>query len=198
MPKLFTGVHPSASPSTTANVSVPVGHRSKCRKCGAVDNTVFKGSNRRLVRCGACGSTVARRKAPRQPKVISYVVLTTHDGNELRPFKCADRFTAETHAITFCERGPVARTRIAMIVELLDDVRTGNVRMLTYSNYRGRRGSMEWTGGCESCKGRGTVAHRIPGRNGDRPTVKFVACEDCNGLGGQLNRDVNYKRLKVA
>lgn len=197
MPKLFTGTHPSES-RPSANNSVPKGHRAKCRTCGAVDNVAYRGGNRRSPKCGACGSTVARRRAPRATKIISYVVLTTHDGNELRPFKCADRFTAETHAITFCERGPVARTRIAMVVELLDDVRTGNVRMLTYSNYRGRRGSMEWTGGCGSCKGRGTLAHRIPGRDGDKSTVRFVACVSCQGLGGQLNREVNYKRLKVA
>lgn len=195
MPKLFTGVHPGAQVAAP-NVSVPVGHRAKCRTCGAVDNVAYRGGNRRSPRCGACGSPVARRRAPRKPNVISFVVITRHDGAELKPFKCADRFAAETHAITFCERGPVARGRVAAVIELLDDERTGNVRVLTYSNYKGRRGSMEWTGGCEGCKGRGVLPVRIPSSKPDeRSTVKFVACASCDGLGGQLNREVTYRRL---
>jgi hypothetical protein len=237
MPKLFVGLHPSVTVSAP-NISVPAGHRSKCRTCGAVDNVAR--TSRRSFKCGACGSThLTRRRAPRKPNVKSWVVVLAQTEEHisearrilerrLRDIKlhpqhirllrrvcvrlaeqeqewskqvyvhCEDIYAADACARRFAEKGPMARSRVAQVIELLDGDQMGDVKVLRWDNFRTRRGSMEWSGGCEGCKGRGTVAVRIPSRSPEeKSTVKFVACGQCNGLGGQLSREVNYRRLRT-
>lgn len=189
---------PSINPNYVAvpqpNPSVPAGHRAKCRRCGAVDNVAYRGSDQRSARCGACGGSLARRRAPRQPKVISFVVVRQLNGESYGDIPCVDLFMAERETIGFVERGPVARSRVAAIVELLDNSRTGSVRVLRYENYKQRRSSTEWVAGCVPCKGRGLIGVRVPGRDGDKSTIKYVACEACKGLGGELTRKVMLGR----
>lgn len=181
----------------TVNPSVPSGHRAKCRKCGAVDNVRLSGP-RRLKRCGACGSTLALRRAPRKPKIISFVVCRQLNGADYGEVPCVDRSVAEIEAIRFTESGPVARIRIAQIVELLDGDRTGNVRTLRYENFRERRGVTTWTKGCESCKGRGLVPVIVrPTTAEAKAVVRFLPCVACGALGGELTRRVMFgRRLK--
>lgn len=177
--------------------SVPPGHRAKCRSCGAVDNVAYRGVNRRAARCGACGSTIARRRAPRAPKIVSFVVVRQLNGASWGDLACVDLYTAEREALTFCERGPVARSRVAAVVELLDDERTGSVRVLRYENYKQRHSSVTWESGCESCKGRGLLSVVLKPASGEEKAVRgFVACGSCGGLGGELTRKMWMGRLK--
>ena len=176
------------------SISVPAGHRSKCRKCGAVDNVKLVG-NARVKRCGACGSTLALRRAPKKPNIISFEVLCYVDGELWSRSSIVDRGTAELSCRKFVESGPVARVRVAQLVELLDGMQTGNVSVLRYDNYKRRDQAIVWVAGCDSCKGSGTVAVRIPQREG-KALVKFVACGSCNGLGGELTREVRFRRFK--
>lgn len=181
-------------PESEPSVSVPEGHRVKCRKCGAVDSLKLVGE-RRLKRCSICGSTVAMRSAPRKPKIVSFEVLYQLDGVNLGQSSHVTLCSAEIACRSFAERGPIGRVRIAQLVELLDGERTGNVRMLRYDNYRGRRQAIAWTSGCAVCKGRGLIAVRIPQRD-QKPLIKFIACIPCGGLGGELSREVNYRRFR--
>jgi len=175
-----------------ANTSVPAGHRSKCRKCGAVDNIKLQGQ-RKLKRCGACGSTLALRRAPRKPKIISYVVCRQLNGESYGDVPCVDQFAAESEAITFTESGPVARVRIAQIVELLDGDRTGNVRTLRYDNFRQRQSQSSWTSGCVGCKGKGLVRVTVrPATAEAKAVIKLLSCVLCGGLGGELQRRVMF------
>lgn len=181
-------------PESAPNVSVPVGHRSKCRKCGAVDSIKLVGM-RRLKRCNICGSTLAQRSVPRKPKVISFEVIYLLNGEKFGRSTHVTQESAEFACHNFAERGPVARSRVAQLVELLDGEKTGNVRVLRYDNYKGKRQVIVWQGGCVSCKGSGVVSVRIPIQGELRSSVKFVACVACNGLGGDLTREVNYRRF---
>ena len=178
--------------AAAANASVPAGHRAKCRKCGAVDNVKLQGQ-RRLRRCGACGSTLALRRAPRKPKIVSYVVCRQLNGEDYGDVPCVDQFQAEREAISFTESGPVARVRVAQIVELLDGDRTGNVRTLRYDNFRQRRGVTSWVGGCSECKGRGLIPAVVrPATAEAKAVIKFLSCGACSGLGGELTRKVMF------
>lgn len=171
------------------NNSVPEGKRTKCRSCGAVDKVSYPGSDRRLARCGYCGSTVARRRAPKAPKIISFVVNKQLNGEDFESKTCVDLFSAEQEAYAFINNGPVARVRVAQIVELLDNALTGNVRVLRYENFRQRSSSVTWQGGCVACKGRGLVAVVVrPAFADKRAVIRFLACGECNGLGGELTR----------
>ena len=177
------------------SVNVPQGHRAKCRQCGAVDNIRLVGSNR-VKRCGACGATLVLKSAPRKVKVLSYEVIFQLNGE---PFGSASHITeasAEFACWNFVERGPVARIRVAQLVELLDGAQTGNIRQLRYDNYRGRRQSIVWVKGCEVCKGSGLVVVTLKQREGPS-LVKFIPCVACGSLGGSLTREVNYKRLRA-
>lgn len=184
----------SPIPESPLSTSVPPGHRVKCRACSAVDSLKLVGE-RRLKRCSICGSTVAMRRAPRKPKIISFVVLYQLDGENLATSTHVTLASAEIASRAFAERGPVGRVRIAQLVEMLDGERTGNVRMLRYDNYRGRRQVISWTSGCEVCKGRGVLVVSVPNRDG-KSTLKFIGCVACGALGGELTREVNYRRLK--
>jgi hypothetical protein len=189
---------PHAAPpiitQTTANESVPVGHRSKCRTCGAIDNIKLIGS-RKLKRCGYCGSTLALRRAPRKPKVISYVVCKQLNGDNWGESNHPDQSAAEIDAIGFVENGPVGRVRVAQIVEMLDGVRTGNCRTLRYDNFREKRSSRQWTPGCESCKGRGLLRVLLRPAFGDVKAVfRLVPCDSCGALGGELTKKVLFNR----
>lgn len=184
----------SPIPESPPSTSVPPGHRVKCRACGAVDSLKLVGE-RRLKRCSICGSTVAMRRAPRKPKVISFEVLYQLNGENYGSSQHVTLESAEVACRLFAESGPVARCRIAQLVEMLDGERTGNVRMLRYDNYRGRRQMISWTGGCETCKGRGVLVVSIPNREG-KATLKFIGCVACGALGGELTRKVNYRRFK--
>jgi hypothetical protein len=200
MPQINPHYNPNPTPSArvSPNASVPVGHRAKCRTCGAVDNVAYKGGDRRKARCGACGSTIARRRAPRAPKVISFAVVRQLNGESygVRGYlNCVDLFMAEREALSFVERGPVARSRVAAVIELLDGNRTGNVRVLRYDNFRQRRSSLVWEGGCETCKGKGLIGVRVPAASPeDRSTVRYSACVSCSGLGGELTRMIMFGR----
>jgi hypothetical protein len=188
---------PHAAPiivETTANASVPEGHRSKCRSCGAVDNIKLVGS-RKLKRCGYCGSTLALRRSPRQPKVVSYVVCKQLNGEDWGESSHPDLSAAEMDAISFVERGPVGRVRIAQVVELLDGDRTGNVRTLRYDNFRARRSVSKWISGCESCKGKGLIRVLFRPAFGDVKAVfRLVPCSSCRALGGELTKKVLFNR----
>lgn len=191
MPKYqpLTQAETEAIYGTAANVSVPAGHRAKCRKCGAVDNVRLVGL-RQLKRCGACGSTLAMRRAPRKPKVVSFVVCRQLNGSDYGDVSCIDQSSAEFEAIRFTESGPVARVRVAQIVELLDNERTGNVCTLRYDNFRQKRSTVAWVGGCSACKGKGLIAIRVPTTDG--AVIKFLSCESCGALGGELTRKVMF------
>lgn len=183
---------------TPVNDSVPAGHRSKCRKCGAVDKVRLVGS-RRLKRCAYCGSTIAMRRAPRKPKIISYLVCYQMDGQNIGMDKCIDRSQAEVKALFFVEHGSPARQRIAMIVELCDDQTTGNVRVLRYNNFRQRRSVTSWQGGCAVCKGKGLIPTVVRPSFGDRKAVvKFLPCTACHALGGELTRKQMFGRRITA
>lgn len=175
-------------------VSVPAGHRAKCRKCGAVDNVKLSGP-RRLKRCGACGATLALKASPRAPKIVSFMVVFQLNGENIGQSSHVTRESAEYACWNFAERGPVARVRVAQLVELLDGEKTGNVRVLRYDNYKGKRQAIVWQSGCGVCKGSGLVVVRIPLREGNS-RVKFIPCIVCNSLGGVLTREVNYKRFR--
>lgn len=171
------------------NNSVPEGKRTKCRSCGAVDKVSYPGSDRRKARCAYCGSTVARRRAPKAPKIISFVVSKQLNGEDYGSKACVDLFSAEQEAYAFINNGPVGRVRVAQIVELLDNALTGNVRVLRYDNFRQRSSSVTWQGGCVACKGRGLIAVTIRPAIGSRKAViRFLPCGTCNGLGGELTR----------
>lgn len=182
-------------PESEPSVSVPPGHRSKCRKCGAVDSVKLVGSAR-VKRCGACGSTIAMRRAPRKPNIVSFEVVYQLNGETIGRSSHGVLDSATIACRNFAERGPVARVRVAQLVELLGGSRTGNVSVLRYDNYKGKRQSIVWQGGCVACKGQGVLAVRIP-QHGEKSLVKFVACSTCFGLGGQLTREVNYRRLSA-
>lgn len=185
----------TSTPQAQANNSVPAGHRAKCRTCGAVDNVAYRGGDRRSARCGACGSTIARRRAPKAPKIVSFVVVRQLNGSSYGDVSCVDLFSAEREAYGFVERGPVGRSRVAAVVELLDDDRTGNVRVLRYDNFRQRRSSVEWSSGCEVCKGKGLISVTVRPASGIEKAVrKFVSCVSCSGLGGELTRRVMFGR----
>lgn len=187
-------INPNYQATPEPNNSVPSGHRAKCRRCGAVDNVSYRLQDKRKAVCGACGGSLARRRAPKAPKVISYVVVRQLNGEAYGDVSCIDQFSAEREALRYCERGPVARSRVAAIIELLDDARTGNVRVLSYSNYKQRRAEVVWSGGCEGCKGKGLIGVRVPAKAPDKSVVKYVACELCKGLGGELTRRVMLGR----
>lgn len=185
----------TAQAQTQPNNSVPIGHRAKCRTCGAVDNVAYRGGDRRSARCGACGGSLARRRAPRPPKIISFVVVRQLNGSSYGDVSCVDLFSAEREAYGFVERGPVARVRVAAVVELLDDDRTGNVRMLRYDNYKQRRQSVVWQGGCEVCRSKGIIQVVVkPATTTEKAVRKFVSCVSCSGLGGELTRRVLFGR----
>lgn len=181
----------------TESVNVPPGHRTKCRKCGAVDSIKLVGL-RNLKRCSICSSTVAQKSAPRAPKVTSFEVIYLLNGAEFGRSTHTTVESAEIASRNFAERGPVARQRIAQLVELLDGSVTGNIRVLKYDNYKGRRQVITWQGGCNGCKGSGVIVVRVPARGELRAYVKFVACTECGGLGGELTREVNYRRFANA
>lgn len=180
-------------PEKAESTSVPPGHRTKCRKCGAVDNVKLSGP-RRIKRCGACGSTLAMRSAPRAPRVVSFAVVFQLNGENYGTALHTTLASAEYACRNFVERGPVARVRIAQLIELLDGERTGNIRQLRYDNYRGRRQTIVWQSGCSVCRSSGLVVVRIPQREGSA-RVKFIPCVACGSLGGSLTREVNYRRL---
>ena len=174
---------------------VPEGHRTKCRSCGALDKIAYKGFDRRNGRCAYCGGTLARRKAPRQPKVKTFVLNLQLDGQSFGIKKFDDLFAAEREAYAFVNNGPVGRNRVAQIVELLDNELTGNVKVLSYNNYKVHSRSVTWKGGCGSCKGRGLVAAVVSPAFGDRKAViRFYPCSDCKGLGGELTRKRAFGR----
>lgn len=175
-------------------VNVPRGHRTKCRKCGAVDSVKLVGL-RNLKRCGICGSTLAQKSAPRAVKVTSYEVVYLLNGTEFGRSSHHTVESAEIACRNFAERGLVARQRIAQLVELLDGSKTGNVRVLKYDNYKGKRQVITWQGGCSSCKGSGVRIVRVPTSGTTKAWIKFVSCTECNGLGGELTREVNYRRF---
>lgn len=183
------------TPEPAPNTSVPAGHRTKCRKCGAVDSVKLVGL-RNLKRCGICGSTVAQRSATRKPKIVSFEVIYLLNGEAFDRSTYVQRDRAEIACRNFAERGPVARSRVAQLVELLDGEKTGNVSVLRYDNYKGRRQVIVWQNGCENCGGKGTLTVRVPARTPeDKSMVKWIACGVCNGLGGELTREVNYRRF---
>ncbi len=181
---------------STENNSVPPGHRTKCRSCGAVDKTKrTSNSSRSGVRCAYCGCPVARRRAPKKPNIISFVVNKQLNGAEYGSVSCVDLFSAEQVAYEFIDNGPVARVRVAQIVELLDNDLTGNVRVLRYENFRQRSTSVSWQGGCQACRGRGLVAAVIrPSSVGVKAVITLLSCVACNGLGGELTRKRAFGR----